>query len=551
MRVLFAYLMIWLPAVMMAQTNVSAVSPPKTITGSDSHNYVSKAVFTQKVKKMTSVAPAKAVITTTFYDGFGRKQQTVLRNNNSGKDLADYYVYDNRGRVVRQYLPGAIAGSGNFATLGRITESHSSLYPQDATDAYTSIGYDESVTPQDVTTHRPGIAWKASAGTRSRHEINKTFGKYSCHKYAFSTATGSLEYHRTYPTGRLHVTSVTDEDGRETIIFKDFNDSTYLHRRVLDDNTFADTYYIYDRLGNIRYVIPPMASAVLTPSAIGTIPDDNETLQDYCFIYKYDSRNRLEEKKLPGAGPVYYAYDACDLLRYSQDGNQRTRGQWTAYAYDNMFRLAYSCEVGLDSLTATQLRQALSQIDSKTEYTGEDGALNGYSNAIPYGTVTSVNVINYYDKYNFLERYQDARDSLEYQVERNYDWRHIDSVNPRQVNLGMLTGSAVMVMGDTLLLPRANYYDRKGRLVQSCERNHLGGYDRKMYRLSFVGNPISMRHEHSSAQTSCVDIYTYSYDIQLRPTSVSLSHNGGYAMMELSNSTMNLGNCHRKPWARG
>ena len=542
----YLFLMLSVPLLMaqensMATYSTDAVTVPPIISGSTDRNYVSKAVFTQGVTKLTSVSPARAIITTTFYDGFGRKQQTVLRNNNSSKDLADYYEYDNRGRVVRQYLPGTISGSGNYAPLEQITSSHASLYPEDATKAYITTEYDASVTPRTITTKRAGSDWQTSVGTNSQYHINKNSGKYSCNKFTLNSNNGSLMHSGVYPSGRLHVTNVIDEDNHETIIFKDFNDSIYLHRRVLDENNYADTYYIYDNIGNIRYVIPPMASVALASSSTGVISDDNETVQDYCYIYKYDSRNRLEEKKLPGVKSIYYVYDDNNRLRYSQDGNQRDKGEWTTYAYDTRYRLAYTCEVEIEAMTITQLRQTVSTSTNSSNLTTNINNLGGYTNVIPCGTVKTVNTINYYDNYDFLELYPEEKDSIEYKVLRNYDGRYTDTLNPRHVNLGMLTGAVTSVIGDSLRLLCANYYDRKGRLIQSCETNHLGGYDRKLYRLSFVGNPISMRHEHSTADTSCVDIYNYTYDTQLRPTSVSLSHNGSESMFEYNNTYNSLG----------
>ena len=547
MKRIFTYLFFMISVqVLIAQGNsattysTDAVTVPPIISGSADKNYVAKATFFQDVKRLTAVRASQAIISTTFYDGFGRKQQTVLRNNNSGKDLADYYEYDNRGRVVRQYLPGVISGSGNYASLEQITSSHASLYTEDATNAYISTEYDASVTPRTITTKRAGSDWQMSVGTNSQYHINKNSGKYSCNKFTINN-NGNLNYSGVYPSGRLHVTSTIDEDDHETIIFKDFNDSTYLHRRVLDENTFADTYYIYDNIGNIRYVIPPMASVALTSSSIGTISDDNEILQDYCYIYKYDNRNRLEEKKLPGVKSICYVYDGKDLLRYSQDGNQRENGEWTTYAYDARYRLVYSCEVGIEATTISQLRQIVSNKTDNAYLTNKINNLGGYKNVIPCGTVKCVNIINYYDNYDFLELYPVEKDSIDYKVVRNYDGRYTDTLNTRYVNLAMLTGTVTSVIGDSLRLLCANYYDRKGRLIQCCETNHLGGYDRKLYRLSFVGNPISMRHEHSTADTSCVDVYTYSYDIQLRPTSVSLSHNGSESMFEYNNTYNSLG----------
>ena len=43
----------------------------------------------------------------------------------------------------------------------------------------------------------------------------------------------------------------------------------------------------------------------------------------YAFRYKYDSRGRCVEKKVPGADAVTYVYDNDDRLTFSQDGVQR------------------------------------------------------------------------------------------------------------------------------------------------------------------------------------------------------------------------------------
>ena len=178
----YLFLMLSVPLLMaqensMATYSTDAVTVPPIISGSTDRNYVAKATFFQDVKRLTAVRASQAIISTTFYDGFGRKQQTVLRNNNSSKDLADYYEYDNRGRVVRQYLPGVISGSGNYASLEQITSSHASLYPEDATKAYVTTEYDASVTPRTITTKKAGRDWQASVGTRSQYHINKLSGK--------------------------------------------------------------------------------------------------------------------------------------------------------------------------------------------------------------------------------------------------------------------------------------------------------------------------------------------------------------------------------------
>ena len=77
------------------------------------------------------------------------------------------------------------------------------------------------------------------------------------------------------------------------------------------------TYYVYDEVGNLAYVVPPKVD--LTNGISST------ELDELCFRYSYDSRNRMIEKKVPGAGPVYMVYDTRDRLALTQDSVQRER----------------------------------------------------------------------------------------------------------------------------------------------------------------------------------------------------------------------------------
>gem|GEM_PF-5170453 len=91
-----------------------------------------------------------------------------------------------------------------------------------------------------------------------------------------------------------------------------------------------DTYYVYDRYGNLTYVIPPRASDLITIN--------DTVLNNLCYQYRYDYRNRLVEKKLPGKTTEYVVY-----------GKIRShRSHWSYFvAFSDFFR------VGLDGLPNT------------------------------------------------------------------------------------------------------------------------------------------------------------------------------------------------------
>ncbi|WP_129585717.1 hypothetical protein [Bacteroides bouchesdurhonensis] len=89
----------------------------------------------------------------------------------------------------------------------------------------------------------------------------------------------------------------------------------------MDGEVMLDTYYVYDGYGNLRMVLPPAASDLLTST---TTPaswiETVAAIQKYAYIYKYDGRNRCIYRKLPGCDPVYTVYDAADRPVFVQDG---------------------------------------------------------------------------------------------------------------------------------------------------------------------------------------------------------------------------------------
>jgi hypothetical protein len=61
-------------------------------------------------------------------------------------------------------------------------------------------------------------------------------------------------------------------------------------------------------------------------------------LNEQCFRYEYDSRNRMIMKRVPGAGEAYLVYDARDRLVMTQDANMRVGNKWMVTKYDALNR---------------------------------------------------------------------------------------------------------------------------------------------------------------------------------------------------------------------
>ncbi|MGH2644041.1 MAG: hypothetical protein ACRDE2_08835, partial [Chitinophagaceae bacterium] len=92
-----------------------------------------------------------------------------------------------------------------------------------------------------------------------------------------------------------------------------------------------------------------------------------------------------------------------------------------------------------------------------------------------------------------------------------------------QRTLGFPTGSMVRVLGTHTFLDNTDYYDEKGRLIQTQQDNILQGTDVTTYQYHFDGRLLSTDTKHSTAHTgySNFDVLTkYDYDLIGRVDSI-------------------------------
>ena len=103
------------------------------------------------------------------------------------------------------------------------------------------------------------------------------------------------------------------------------------------------TYYVYNDLNQLCYVLPPLAVGQLD---YGTYSDTIDCLRKYAYVYKYDDRGNQIYKRLPGCKPILMVYDKSNSLVLTQTGNQRRQGElWTIHEYDSLRRLIYTSNI--------------------------------------------------------------------------------------------------------------------------------------------------------------------------------------------------------------
>ncbi len=175
-----------------------------------------------------------------------------------------------------------------------------------------------------------------------------------------------------------------DEDGKSVVAFTNLFGDKVLERQVVSDGVFADTYYVYDGLGQLRLVLPPMCSQ-------GTVKQ--QALEAYAYEYRYDGHSRMVYKRLPGCAPTRYWYDNHGRVVFTQDGELLKRGLSRFMLYDTHGRLVLQ---GTCTDTPHNVRSGLVTLSS-----GDGLCRSGYVGEISLSS-PRLERINYYDDYNFL-----------------------------------------------------------------------------------------------------------------------------------------------------
>ena len=235
-----------------------------------------------------------------------------------------------------------------------------------------------------------------------------------------------------------------------------------------------------------------------------------QVLNDLCYQYKYDSRNRLVEKKLPGKGWEYIVYDKQDRVVFTQDAVQRPTNTWLYTKYDIFGRVVYTGEytTQANETTRKQQQDKTNTYNSNNETkqatsTTLNGATIYYTNTAHPNTNITVNTINYYDNYNFdvLGGTTPASSSIYGQTIHGF-------------NKGQVTGSKTRILGTPVWITQVNYYNWKGQQLYSYTYNDLHQTTEKVsLKLDYVGKVQESTTVHQKTGSSTITtIDTFSYD---------------------------------------
>uniref|UniRef100_UPI002623ACB5 DUF6443 domain-containing protein n=1 Tax=uncultured Chryseobacterium sp. TaxID=259322 RepID=UPI002623ACB5 len=248
-----------------------------------------------------------------YIDGLGRTKQIInIKATPESKDEVIHIEYDQAGRQAKNYLPVPQIGTQNGGLYGNPFSTVTQT-PYGSEKIFSEQKFEDSPLNRVKQQFNVGNEWLSkpvnfSYDTNIVNEVRKigflTLTNDLGEEISSHPVKGSF-----YDVGTLYKYITTDEDNQQTITFVDKYGNTILVRKVLDSTTNADTYYIYNTQKQLIFVIPPEASkeiALLPGKPLTSIPE--ELINKYFYQYKYDERNRLIEKKLPGKGWEYMVY---------------------------------------------------------------------------------------------------------------------------------------------------------------------------------------------------------------------------------------------------
>ena len=484
--------------------------------------------------------------TVTWLDDFGREESVhQVGFTPSHKTLVSLTEYDGHGRVSKRWLP-ALATPQRVILPGlhTVTYLDAHVRPEDimpgSSEAnlgdgapYSEVIYDGSPLDRPLMEYGSGEAWRqAGRGILSEHMGNSAGDeRLVCHRFEVQASKNDTSFvissEGFYPDGSLKVVSVTDEDGKETLTFTDRHGREILSRQVMKEGgecQYLDTYSVYDGLDHLLAVIPPALSDRLS---VGQSLDPEET-ERYAYLYLYDSKERVCARKLPGIGWIRMEYDDADRLVFTQDGEQRRRGESTFMLYDIHGRECVTGVCGHDIPTGNMISGF-----ALAEYVGAGGALDGY--ACSGVTLVSPQVMSafYYDSHAFVDDFATGLpDSL-----AMYG-THIPSL------IGRRTGSCLHEVSEGISGKKVwglVRYDGRGRVSHTEMSYPDGGWDTEDVEHDFLGSPVRRHLVHRKGTETVREDLTYTYDDSERLLEVRHSLNGGTPVLLARNTYDELG----------
>jgi RHS repeat-associated protein len=440
--------------------------------------------------------------TTDYFDGMGNPLQTVMKGiSPAGKDLVTTFVFDKFGRQVIDYLPYA-AQNGNttdgkfkidpFSDQKNFYKS-ATLNPGVAGDSvyYDETTYESSPLNRLLKKYSAGNSWAKLGGNRPVqviYDVNTTQDSVRIWRLLSSGSIPTSGSTDIYPAGTLQKVITIDENGKQTISYTDKEGRLIMKKAQLSSTPgtahigWLCTYFVYDEIGNQRYIIPPLAVDKIKGNWVIT----SQIAYNLCTIFQYDARLRMIYQKMPGADTTDMVYDKRDRLILYRKGIEKGRQQWLINYYDSINRPRIN---GL----------FVFGFDRPSMQAYIDGSAFTPSNTGPFSeTAIQVLTYTYYDKYTYTSKQDYVNtDRAKLEAGSNPYSEPLPST-PSAKTKGQITGVTARIEYTSNFLTTSFYYDDKSRTIQTVATNYPGGKDITYHLYDFSGKKLATYVNHTN-----------------------------------------------------
>ncbi len=516
-------------------------------------NYIITRVYKQaSTTSIDSPTPDQVKVAITYFDGLGRPiQQIANQQSHTGKDVVTHLEYDTFGRQTKDYLP--FVGSNRNMAFESSAKNNTLAFYNTSTFDNTANPFTEKVLESSPLSRvlkqaAPGADWALGQG----HEIKLDYQTnvasevklytatttWNTTSGLYTTALGNMAGTTFYAANQLYKSVTFDENtaatptetSGSTVEFKNKEGQVVL-KRTYDAGVKHDTYYVYDVYGNLTYVIPPKADMALTQAI----------LDELCYQYQYDNRNRLVAKKLPGKQWEFMVYDKLDRVVATGPAlspfSDVTASGWLITKYDAFNRVVYTGWLNSSATAATRktmqdARNTAATINESKQTSGTiDGIAVNYSNVV-VPTSFKLLTANYYD--NYVIPTVTVATTVEGQAVAT-------------AVKGLATGSWTRIATTTAETKgETSYilYDSRYRPIRSYTTNYLGGYtctDSKLDSFSGQLQYTVQKHKRTAANTELTVKEAFTYSAQDRLLTHTHQINGGAVQLMAENTYDELG----------
>ena len=472
-----------------------------------------------KTMTMLDANEKNSIKSVQYYNGLGYPTVSVANVGGNGETAYSLTTYDEAGREECKYLPVSNDKSILYKTPEKIIASLSdktafSLNHYDALNRVTSV-------------ELPGKEWR-DADKRNRMEYSTNIKDEVLHYMAIPNPEGGYfllkpgengNPYSDYPAGTLTKEISKDADDNTVETFKDLFGKVILQRTVLNNNTNLDTYYVYDAIGQLCYVLSPLYQK-------------NGKKAITAYEYRYDSKGRIYKKRLPGCEIIQYWYDNADRVVAMQDGVMKKNKKFRFMIYDNLGRLVVQ---GLCSLYNHNEKLNDNCVVARFDK-GNEGFLNT-SYVIPEYfqkslTNPTLEIVNYYDR---------NQDSIKGNIKKKFSSIKLSTTVSQ---IGQLTGCMAMV-GSSDYVSKVMVYDIKGNLTKSKMREIGGRIVTHNSSYTFTNNPKYSKYtidvKYGDKMIVYDSLFYNSYNNKMKRHALAISHGDDKATSSISYTYDNLG----------